>query len=272
MIRFIAVFAGLSLGILAPAFAGVTTKAIKEAAEYVVSKFGRESAEQGVETLTRKLEGLAVKHGDDAITAAKKVGPRTFRIVEEAGEHSQQAVKLMARSGNDAVWVVSKKNRLAIFVKYGDDAADAMMKHGEIAEPLIESIGKPAAGALKAISPQNGRRLAMMAEDRTLGTIGKTDELLEIVAKNGDRAMDFIWKNKGALTVAGTLTAFLASPEPFLNGITDITKTIAEPIATMPGKVAVEAAKNTNWTWLLSLLVVLSGVIVALMLWLRRRK
>jgi hypothetical protein len=34
-------------------------------------------------------------------------------------------------------------------VKFGDNAAEAMMKHGEIADPLLHSMGEPAAGALK---------------------------------------------------------------------------------------------------------------------------
>ena len=121
-------------------------------------------------------------------------------------------MKLMAKYGDEAVWVVAKPKRMAIFVKFGDNAADAMIKHGEIAEPLLQSIGRPAAGAHKAVSSQNGGRLAMMAADGDLAKIGKTAELLEVVAKYGDRAMDFIWRNKGSLTVATALTAFLTNP------------------------------------------------------------
>jgi len=274
--RYFTLAAFLLIGICGAADAGVKSKAAKEAAEYVLGKFGKEAAEQGVETLTRKIEVLAVKHGDDAITAVKNVGPRTFRIVEEAGEHGPQAIKLMARHGDDVVWVVAKKNRLAIFVKYGDDAAESMMKHGEMAEPLIHSMGKPAAGALNAVSKQNGRRLAMMAADDALTKIGRTDDLLEVVRKHGDAAMDFIWANKGSLTVAAALTAFLANPEPFINGTADITKVVAEnvgqPLASVPGQVASEAARTTNWTLVLSVVVVVVGGIAGVKVWLRHRK
>lgn len=251
--------------------ASVTAKAVKEAAEYVLGKFGKETAQDGLETLSRKIESLAVRHGDDALTAVTKVGPRTFRIVEEAGEHGPQAIKLLARHGDDAVWVVAKKQRLAIFVKYGDDAAEAMMKQGEIAEPLLETFGKPAASALKAIDPQNGRRLAMMANEGELARIGKTDEVLGVVGKYGDRAMDFIWKNKGSLTVAAALTAFLANPEPFLDGTKDFVKYIGEPLAAVPGQIATEAAKSVNWTWTLSLLGCVIGALIAFKMWLRNR-
>lgn len=243
----------------------------REAAEYVIRKFGKEAAEVGVETLTQKLETLAVKHGDDVFLAVRKVGPRTIRIIEEAGEHGLESVKLMARYGDDAVWVVAKKNRMAIFVKYGDDAAETMMKHGEIAEPLLSSFGKPAAGALKSVSSQNARRLAMLADDGQLAKIGQTPELLEVVAKYGDRAADFIWQNKGALTVAAALAAFLANPEPFLDGVTDITTIVVKPIADVPGKVASEAAKHTNWTVVIVCGVCVLGLLAGARLWLRHR-
>lgn len=247
----------------------------REAAEYVMRKFGKEAADVGVETLTRKIETLAIRHGDDVFLAVRKVGPRTLRIVEEAGEHGLESVKLMARFGDEAVWVVAKKNRLAIFVKYGDNAAESMMKHGEIAEPLLASFGKPAAGAMKAVNSQNARRLAMMADDGQLANIGRTPELLEVVAKYGDRAADFVWRNKGALTVAAALTAFLANPEPFLDGATDITKIVSEnavkPLANVPGQVASEAAKNTNWTVVLAIGVGVLGLLAGARLWLRHR-
>lgn len=247
---------------------GVASKAVKEAADAVLRKFGKEAAEQGIETLTRKVESLAVKYGDDALVAVKKVGPKTFRFVEEAGEDGLQSVKLMARYGDEAVWVVQKQERLAIFVKYGDDAAEAMMKHGQNAEPLINSFGKPAAGALRAISPRNGRQLAIMANDGSLARIGRADELLEVVAKYGDQAMAFIWKNKGPLAIAATLTAFLANPQPFIDGTTDIAETVASNVVK---PVVTEAAKDANWTLVLSILSIIFGSIVALKIWLRHR-
>ncbi len=238
-------------------------------------KFGKEAAEVGVETLTRKIETLAIKHGDDVFVAVRKVGPRALRIVEEAGEHGLESVRLMARYGDDAVWVAAKNNRLAIFVKYGDNAAESMMKHGEISEPLLQSFGKPAAGALNAVNSQNARRLAMMADDGQLAKIGQTPELLEVVAKYGDPAADFIWRNKGALTVAAALTAFLANPKPFLDGTTDITKIVAEnavkPVADVPGQVAAEAAKNMNWTVVAVCGLCVLGVLAGARLWLRHR-
>lgn len=251
---------GIVLILTGISFSQTKTILFREAAEFVLKKFGKEATDIGLNTLIKKIEILTTKYGDDAVVAVRKVGPRAFRLVEEAGEHGLESVKLMAKFGDDSVWIISKKNRLAIFIKYGDDAAESMIKHKEIAETLLNSFGKSSASALKSVSSQNGRRLAMMAEDGALKKIGKSDELLETIGKYGDKAMNFIWDNKGALAVSTTLTAFLLNPEPFLNNTLRI-----------PGHIANEAAKKMDWT-----LVVISGagiigILICIKMWLRHR-
>lgn len=233
---------------------------VREAAKYVIKKFGSEAAEETVETVTSKLTQLCVSHGDDAIIAVKKVGPRAFKLVEEAGEHGPSAIKLMVRHGDDAAWIISRPKRLAIFVQHGDDAAEAMIKHKDIVLPLLERYNTPAAQAFKAIDGQGARRLAMMQDAGELTKIGRTDELLTTVARHGDRAADFIWRNKGALAVATALTAFLADPKPFLDGSRDLAQVVGD-VAKEPLR---EAARNTDWTMvifaLLAALLAMVGV------------
>ena len=128
--------------------ADLRTQAIREAAEFVVKKFSKEAAGETVETLTGKIAALATRHGDEAIEAVRKVGPRAIRLAEEAGEHGAVAVGLMARMGDDAVWVAANPRRLSLFAKWGDDAAEAMIKHKGIADDLIAGGGESAARAL----------------------------------------------------------------------------------------------------------------------------
>lgn len=249
-------------------FAGITSKAARETAEFVMRKFGKEAEEQGLQTLTRKIESLGAQYGNEAVAAVKKVGPRALRIADEAGENGLESLRLLARYGDDAAWVVGKSNRLSLVAKYGDDAAEAMIKQGQIAEPLIESLGQPAAKVLKTVSTQNGRRLAMMADDGTLAKIGRTDELLNVVGRFGDRGLNFVWRNKGSLAVAATLTAFLANPQPFIDGTVDLTKTAAESL----GKpLATELGKNANGTIVLPTLAAVIGLLIGFKLWLRHR-
>jgi hypothetical protein len=83
---------------------------------------------------------------------------------------------------------------------------------------VVESLGTPGARALAAVGPRNARRLAMLAEDGTLARSGRWGELVAVIERHGDRAMDFVWRHKGALTVSAILATFLAEPEVFLGG------------------------------------------------------
>jgi hypothetical protein len=55
----------------------------------------------------------------------------------------------------------------------------------------------------------------MLAEDGTLARTGRWSELLAVIGRYGHRALTFVWRNKGALTVTTVVTAFLDDPEPF---------------------------------------------------------
>ncbi len=238
--------------------------AVREAAEYIMERFGREAAEETVESVASKLTRLCARYGDEAIIAAKKVGPRAFKLVEEVGEEGPHAIKLMVKYGDEAVWVISQPKRLAIFVKHGDDAAEAMMKHKDIVLPLIERCQGPAAQAFKAIDGQSARRLTMMENAGELAKLGRNDELLGVIGRHGDKAADFVWRNKGALATGACLTAFLADPEPFIAGSRDLARVIAD-VAREPIR---EAARRTNWT-----LIVLVGMslmaVLAVLRWKR---
>jgi hypothetical protein len=91
-------------------------------------------------------------------------------------------------------------------------------RHGARPAGLESGLGPGAGRALQALGPRQARRLRILAADGTLARLGRTDELLAVVARRGDRAMDFVWRHKGALAVSATLAAFLADPGPFLDG------------------------------------------------------
>jgi len=249
------------------ALAGVRSQAAREAAEFVMRKFGREAAEQGVEKLSQKIESLAVQHGDEVFEAVRKVGPGALPLLAEAGEHAPQAARLMGRLGDEAVWVVKDQQRMSLFAKYGDDAAEAMIKHKEIAQPLIQTFDSPAAKALNALDGRNARRLAIMADDGELARLGRTDQLLGTVSRFGNRGMDFIWRNKGALAVTAALTAFLADPEPFIHGTKDLAAIVGQEVAR---PLIHEAAGSANWTLIGVAAIVISGCYISLRTLLRR--
>ena len=112
----------------------------------------------------------------------------------------------------------------------------------------MERYALPGAEALVRVTPQNGRRLAMMAAKDQL-----KPELMAVITQHGDRVRLRVAQQK-ALAVAATLGAFVSNPEGFLDGTQKLVGTIADatvkPVAEIPKIVAGEIARNTNWTLL----------------------
>jgi hypothetical protein len=240
--------------------AGIRSKALQEALEFAGKKFGKEVAEEGVERLSSRMVQLAAQHGDDVVAAAfKKVGPRAGKLVGEAGEHGGVALRLLAQHGDDALPLVTKAASLKAVAHYGDDAATAILKHGSVAENLVEQFAKEGAEALVKVTPQNGRRLAMLAAEGQLKS-----ELLTVVRQYGDEACEFIWMNRKALATGAVLATFVASPESYLHGAEKLTAIVAEaalqPLANIPETIAAEAAASTNWNAVWLVLGTLVGI------------
>jgi hypothetical protein len=237
------------------------SRAARETAEYVMKKFSRKVGAGSVETLALRIERLSLRYGDEVIPVIRKGGPTVLRALEEAGEEAPRLVKFSLRYGDQAIWVISRTKGAAIFLRYGDDAGRAMIKHGEIVEDVIESYGQPAAKAMAELSGQQARRLVSMHKNGELARIGRAKELLETITQKSepgwaDKVMDFIWRNKGALTVGTLLVAFLTNPEPFING----TVKLGEHTV---GKISEGVARNTNWTVIIILgILAIVGLII----------
>lgn len=240
--------------------AGIKAEAAREAAELISKRFAAETVKESAETLAVRLESLAVKHGDEVFAIARKSGPKAIRAVEQAGENAPTALRMLGRYGDEAISVVSQPKSLALAARYGDDAAEALIRHPGVAEEAIEGFGKSAATALKSLDGQNARRLAMLADEGTLAKMSRRDELLGVAGKYGNRAMDFIWRNKGTLALSAALVAFLNDPEPFINGTKDLAKVVGENIAQ---PIADQAARSFPWStfYLVALVLGIAGTL-----------
>jgi hypothetical protein len=221
-------------------------KVAQETADYLLQRFGREAAREGATTLARKIEIYAARHGDEFLKAVRQVGPRTFHLIDEAGAHGNQAVRVLAMHGeHGATWVVTRPKGMQLFLQHGDEAAAMLVRHKGIAEPVIDRLGRPAIKALQATNTQSCRRLGMMLESGEFARLGRSQEVLDVIGRYGDRAMNFVWEHKGALATAAGLTAFLANPEAFINGTAKMAQIVGEN-AIKP--VVTEVARGTNWT------------------------
>jgi hypothetical protein len=245
--------------------ADLGSKVALETAEFVLKKFGGKVLTEGTETFAKKIAASALRHGDDVLSAVRRVGPSAISLADDAGEQAPKILRLLSKHGDDAaVWVARRPAAMKLMSRYGDDAAEVLIRHKGLAEPVLEKLGAPAVNALGAIGPRGGRRLAMMSEAGELAGIGRTPELMQVITRHGDAAMDFIWRNKGPLAVGTTLTAFLANPGSFLNGTNQLAATIGEsavkPLVQETGR----AISGLIWAVLVLLVgIPAAGIIVA---------
>jgi hypothetical protein len=209
--------------------ADVRSRAATEAAEYLIARFGSKAG-RSVSVLAKRIESLAARYGDEAIMAVRKGGPEAVGLVEAAGANGAKALRVLAVHGEEgAARVLARPAAMKQFLHFGDEAAMVLVKHPGVAESLVERGGAQAVKALGAVNPRNGRRLAMLLEEDIAKT-GRHAELLGVVSKHGDGAADFIWRNKEVLAGGAALTAFLANPEPFLNGTRDIAEVATDGV------------------------------------------
>src|SRR5712691_6626744 len=121
LIKIITLIIACLAGIQTTGFTDVRSKVTRESAEYIISKFGKEVGKETVEALTEKLASISARHGEEALIALRKVGPRGLQIMTDAGEHAADAVKLMAKFGDEAAGVLSRPKGMAYVLKYGDE-------------------------------------------------------------------------------------------------------------------------------------------------------
>lgn len=227
--------------------------AIRETTEWVLQKFGRQAAKEGTTTLAVRLERYAALHGDDFLQAIRKVGPRAFQLVDEAGPQAAQVVGIMSRHGEKGIVnIVSRPQALKLVTHLGETAEAALVKHPAIAEKVIASHGAPAIQAMQSLGTQGGRRLAMLSEAGDLAKLGHTEELLSIIGRFGEKGMQFVWDHKGVLLLSGAMVVFLENPEPFIEGTVKLTSEVissaVKPLAEVPKVMAEYAASSINWT------------------------
>jgi len=275
MIRFLLVLFAFLAATCFSAFAqaGVTTAMIRETVEAISKKFGREVAEQGVETVTRKVEALAAKYGDNALTATRKLGPQALKYADEAGDLAGDSLRIMSRYGDDAVRIVSKPEVLRMAVKYGDDATESIIKYGpDMMTPILSKYGDDAARAINKLSKPEAIELATKMADPAFAKLAAPEKLLGVVGKYGDSAMVFINKHWKALAVGTACLAFVNDPEPFINGTKELVVGGADVIArNVAAPLAQGVAEGTNWTIFLGILAVGILAVISFKIYLKQR-
>jgi hypothetical protein len=220
------------LGTTTLSSAGVVTALTESSARSASQKLGWSA--------TAAAEHSISRNAADEVSLAKKSGS-----AGEAAARTPNLIRLQELMGEQALWVTSDARRLALFTKFGESAALAMYRHPGIAEDLIEKFGNDAIAILQQCSKQNAQRFAMLSDDGLLAASVRSGELLQVLRRFGDPALEFVWKNKGALAVSSVLATFLMNPPAYISGVAAL---------------LTPAIKEVNWT--LVVLVILGFVLL----------
>ncbi|HEX7899682.1 MAG TPA: hypothetical protein VF950_18070 [Planctomycetota bacterium] len=214
-------------------------------------------AREVVEALEPRVVRAVEAYGDDAARALRVGGAAALPALEA---HGATAARFLARFGDDGARLLAAEGDavVTLFAKHGDEAVAFMLKHPGVGRDLVEAFGAQAARA----NVTTGGVVLMNRMAEPIRASGRAAEIFGVVERFGDRACAFLWRNKGAVFGAALLTAFLADPEPYIEGAKRL---VVEPMA----GAARNVAARTDWTW------VFAATGVALVAWaawrLRRR-
>lgn len=213
--------------------------AARRVAREVVETFGREAVESAEPRVAKLIEA----YGEEVVTVLRKLGPSGVGAMERFGA---PGLKILARWGDDGLRLLAVEGEPAVaaLARYGEEAVELMIRHPGVGRDLLAQFG--AQVLRRPLTTESVVALNRLAEP--IRASGRSAEILGVVEKFGDRACDFLWRNKGTIFLASVLAAFLHDPQPYLDGAKQL---IVQPAT----QVAQDAAARTNWTLVVSVAV-----------------
>jgi len=216
--------------------------AARRVAREVVESFGREAVEAAEPRVLRLVES----YGDDAARVLRRVGPPGIQALERFGA---PGLRILSRFGDDGVRLLAVEGEAAVaaLARYGDEAVGLMIRHPGVGREVLATFGAP-------VLRTTLRTDSMVTLGRLSDPIrqsGRSAEILAVIEKYGDRACDFLWRNKGTIFLGTVLAAFLHDPQPYIEGARQL-------VVAPASQLAHDAASRTNWT-----LVTISALLIA---------
>ena len=250
----------------APLAQAVPATALRETLEIVTRKFGRESLGEGAQAFLKRIDDQAARFGqDNVLKAVTAVGPSALRTAAKYGDDAGAVYRVLGRHGAKAARICDDPALARLFIRHGDEAAEAMIKHPGLAARVLESHGSEAARALVKLNRTNGGRLARLHGENFFAATPAHRGLFGVIERFGDRGLDFIWRHKAVLLGGAVLAAFLADPEPYLDGVAELGAGVAEAVV---GKVG----ETANWNILVPAVLAVLALAALALWWLRGGK
>lgn len=217
--------------------------AAKRAAREVVEAFGRETIEAAEPRVVRLVEA----YGEEAAGVLRKVGPKGVVALEKFGA---PGLKILARWGDDGLRLLAVEGEAAVaaMARYGEGAVEIMVRHPGVGRDLLAQFG----GQVLRTDLRTESMVTLGRLSDPIRNSGRAAEIFGVIEKFGDRACDFLWRNKGTIFAGAVLAAFLRDPQPYLDGVKQL---VAEPAT----QLARDAAAGTNWTLVFIVVIVVAS-------------
>lgn len=206
--------------------------AARKAAKEIVETFAREA----IERAEPRVAALIDAYGDDVARVLRRVGAPGVGALEK---HGAAGLRILSRWGDDGVRLLASEGDEAVrlLATHGDEAVGFMIRHPGVGRDLLGHFGKQ---ALKPeLSTESVILLNRLAEP--IKASGRSEAILDVVERFGDRACQFLWRHKGTIFAAAVLASFLADPQPYIDGVKQL---VVEPAS----RAAEGAVERTNWT------------------------
>jgi len=216
--------------------------AARRLAREVVESFGREAVESAEPRVLRLVES----YGEEAAVVLRRVGPTGVQAMERFGA---SGIRILSRFGDDGARLLAVEGEAAVaaLTRYGDGAVELMIRHPGIGREALATFG----GAVLRTPLRTESLVTLQRLADPIRNSGRSGEILSVVETYGDRACDFLWRNKGTIFAGAVLASFLHDPKPYLDGVKQLA---VEPAS----EFARDASARTDWT-----LVAVSAVLVA---------
>lgn len=253
----------LCLAIDVDAAKGVTARAAREMMDAAVQRSSSRAFSRLVRESPDQVLAIARRYGDDGLVAVSRHGRPAMRVLlNSSDEAAAPVLRMIQRHGDDAVRMGQSPQGLRILATENDTMFRVMHQTRGQAYPLLDRYGPRGADVLSRLSASESRQLIQLQRGRHFSD-SQFRQILDVVGEYGDRALRFIWEHKGTLALASVFVAFVADPQPFIDGTKDLTGLVMQTAAEQAGETVRSVFAMIRWNvWIGVLLAVVGAKIL----------
>ena len=198
-------------------------------------------AQGGIMSATAReaMERIAGKVAQEGTEAAAKKTAR--ELMEKAARSIPEIAEYVKRFGDDAYYLVEKPARVKLCAQFGDDAAEALVKNGRVAEEMLTRFPtQECAAGMKNLSREEARELASLLKSGKVNS-SKIDDFWRFVSRHP----------KFSMASAAAATGLVVAPGIITETIRLVGTMIEHPVASVFVLLLLATLLWGAWTWLL---------------------